>query len=232
MIQKKDYLIPEQLARNDAQPTNIMMPAASTNESESYLLRSSASTDELDVLELEDKLPTIGSKRRQSAWLGFPNSFRIRQSWHRPRMLLSVLGGFVILLLFGTYWHLQSARTGKSASIFIKPEGFKIVGLIFFGRPDRVAILDCYLKRNLVENGGFLDEVHWVANTKNEQDLQYLDALIPTSPSYSRINLPELGFENVWEHAIESSNLYIKIDDDVVGGLRSLASSVCRTFDV
>lgn len=200
-----------------------MTPAASTNESESYLLRSSASTDDLDALELEDKLP-VGSKRRDST---FPNSFRIQPSWHRPRMLLSLLGGCVILLLFGTYWHLHSIRTEKSTAIFLKPEGFKIVGLIFFGRPDRVAILDCYLKRNLVENGGFLDEVHWVANTKNEQDLQYLDELIPTSPSYSRIDLPELGFESVWEHAIESSNLYIKIDDDVVGGLRSPASSVC-----
>jgi len=195
----------------------MLTPAASTNESESYLLRSSASTDELDALELEDKLP-VGPQRRHP-WLGFSKSFRIHPSWHRPRMLLSVLGCFVILMLFGTYWHLQSARTGKSTSIFIKPEGFKIVGLIFFGRPDRVAILDCYLKRNLVENGGFLDEVHWVANTKNEQDLQYLDELIHTSPSYSRINLPKLGFENVWEHAIESSNLYIKIDDDVVCGL-------------
>lgn len=134
-------------------------------------------------------------------------------------MLLSLLGGCVILLLFGTYWHLQSTKTEKSNSVFVKPEGFKIVGLIFFGRPDRVAILDCYLKRNLVENGGFLDEVLWVANTKNEQDLQYLDELIPTSPSYSRIDLSELGFENVWEHAIESANLYIKIDDDVVGRL-------------
>lgn len=125
-----------------------------------------------------------------------------------------------MLLLMGTYWHLQRTRTDKSTSIFVKPEGFKIIGLIFFGRPDRVAILDCYLKRNLVENGGFLDEVHWVANTKNEQDLQYLDELIPTSPSYSRIDLPALGFENVWEHAIESSPLYIKIDDDVVGEIQ------------
>ena len=195
-----------------------MTPAAFTNESESYLLRSSASIDHLDALELENKLP-VGSKRRQSTWLAFPKSFRLQPSWHRLRMLLSLLGGCVILLLFGTYRHLQSTRTEKSSSVFVKPEGFKIVGLIFFGRPDRVAILDCYLKRNLVENGGFLDEVHWVANTKNEQDLQYLDELIPTSPSYSRFDLSELGFENVWEHAIESGNLYIKIDDDVVGGL-------------
>lgn len=75
-----------------------------------------------------------------------------------------------MLSLLGTYWHLQSVKTGTSILPFAKPEGFKIIGLIFFGRPDRVAILDCYLKKNLVENGGFLDEVHWVANTNKEQD--------------------------------------------------------------
>ena len=210
-------MIARPVGHNTRIATTIMTPAASTNESESHLLRSSASTDDLDALGLDEEAP-IGSKRRPSTWSRFPKSFRNQPSWARPRMLLSVLGGCVVLLLFGTYWHLQTIRTAKSTSIFVKPEGFKIVGLIFFGRPDRVAILDCYLKRNLVENGGFLDEVHWVANTKKEQDLQYLDELIPTSPSYSRVDLPELGFENVWEHAIESSNLYIKIDDDVVGG--------------
>lgn len=132
-------------------------------------------------------------------------------------MLLSLLAGLIVVFLLGAFWHLRPTDSTGSAVAFVKPEGFKIVGLIFFGRPDRVAILDCYLKQNLVENGGFLDKVHWVANTDKEQDLKYLDELVPTSPSYSRIDLPELGFSSIWEHAIERGTLYIKIDDDVVG---------------
>jgi len=193
-----------------------MAPGASSSEAESSLLRSFADTDDLDALELDEEKGHAQSKRGESTWSSLPKSYCIQPSWRRPRMLLSLLGGFLMLSLLGTYWHLQSVKTGTSILPFVKPEGFKIIGLIFFGRPDRVAILDCYLKKNLVENGGFLDEVHWVANTNKEQDLQYLDRLIPTSPSYSRIDLPELGFENVWEHAIERGNLYIKVDDDVV----------------
>lgn len=97
-----------------------------------------------------------------------------------------------------------------------KPTGFKIIGLIFFGRPPVVEILDCYLKRNLASNGGFLDEVHWVVNTDKKQDIQYLDDLLETSIAYKKINIPSLTYNSVWEHAVERDHMYIKIDDDMV----------------
>lgn len=97
-----------------------------------------------------------------------------------------------------------------------KPTGFKIIGLIFFGRPPVVAILDCYLKRNLVTNGGFLDEVLFVENTKNEEDLQYLHELVKNEPLYRSLHLDTLGYDSVWEHAVDDKNLFIKIDDDIV----------------
>lgn len=103
-----------------------------------------------------------------------------------------------------------------SAKSWVKPEGTKIIALIFYGRPVTVSILDCYMKQNLVSNGGFLDEVHWAVNTNNRNDLKYLDGLVETSDEYKKIVLPGLGFESIWEHAVERGNLYIKIDDDIV----------------
>ncbi len=97
-----------------------------------------------------------------------------------------------------------------------KPKDFKIIGLIFFGRPPVVEILDCYLKKNLASNGGFLDEVHWVVNTDKAQDIQYLDDLLETSDAYKKITIPSLGYNSVWEHAVEHGHMYIKIDDDMV----------------
>ena len=115
--------------------------------------------------------------------------------------------------------HPVSVAGGKHPSVspWKKPKGFKIIGLIFFGRQRTVEILDCYLKRNLVSNGGFLDEVLWVANTHNEDDLKYMDKLVQTSPLYKNLTLIDLGYASVWEHAVDDKNMFIKIDDDMVG---------------
>lgn len=97
-----------------------------------------------------------------------------------------------------------------------KPEGVKIIALVFYGRVETVSILDCYLKQNLVSNGGFLDEVHWAANTDDRERLNYLDSLVKSSDSYIKIKLPGLGFDSIWANAVKRGNIYIKIDDDVV----------------
>lgn len=99
---------------------------------------------------------------------------------------------------------------------FEKPQGFKIVALIFYGRAPVVAILDCYLKKNLASNGGFLDEVHWAVNTSEQKDLEYLDELVKTADSYKKIDIPGPGYNSIWEHAVKPEHLYIKIDDDIV----------------
>ncbi len=105
---------------------------------------------------------------------------------------------------------------GGTVRTWEKPEGFKIIGLIFFGRPSVVAILDCYLKKNLVTQGGWLDEVHFVVNTDKEEDIAYLDELIETEGLYQKIAISSLGYNEVWKEGVESENMYIKIDDDIV----------------
>ena len=77
-------------------------------------------------------------------------------------------------------------------------------------------ILDCYLKQNLVTNGGWLHEVIWGVNTCDADDLAYLEELIPTSSFYRQLDLEEGGHVNLWNLSVEYGNIYIKIDDDVV----------------
>jgi hypothetical protein len=116
-----------------------------------------------------------------------------------------------------------------------KPKGInKIVAIIFYGRPPTVSILDCYLKvwlhlklsqaellikeqRNLVKNGGMLDEVVWIRRTKSQEDIAWLDALLTTESAYTKW---EVKFENGDYRSaydrIENGTMYIKIDDDIV----------------
>ena len=100
----------------------------------------------------------------------------------------------------------------------LKPKDVRIIGLVFFGRKDRVQIMKCYLERNLAVNGGWLDEVHWIRNTDNEEDIEYLHELIANTPSYKQIDIKEHGFAGyglAWT-TLEEGAIYVKIDDDVV----------------
>ncbi|KAK5082309.1 hypothetical protein LTR05_007455 [Lithohypha guttulata] len=100
----------------------------------------------------------------------------------------------------------------------LKPKDVKVIGLIFFGRKDRVQILKCYLERNLAVNGGWLDEVHWVRNTDRKEDVDYLHQIIAANPAYKQIEIKETGFIGyglAWS-TLQVDAIYVKIDDDVV----------------
>lgn len=100
----------------------------------------------------------------------------------------------------------------------VKPQGIKIIGLVFFGRKDRVQILKCFLERNLVEHGGWLDEVHWIRNTGIEHDVKYLHELVASNAAYKEVEIKETGFVGygiAWT-TIQPGAIYVKIDDDVV----------------
>lgn len=87
------------------------------------------------------------------------------------------------------------------------------------GRPRFVNILDCYLRKNLVSNGGYLDEIIVMVNTKWEEDIKWMDELIATEPLYKKVVTESKGghFDNIWNrHATDENTMYIKIDDDIV----------------
>jgi hypothetical protein len=73
------------------------------------------------------------------------------------------------------------------------------------------------IQRNLVENGGFLDEIMFVIKTTIADDLAYLDELIGTSKSYKKqtIDDPKGPHGLAWT-IVERGVMYVKIDDDVV----------------
>lgn len=98
------------------------------------------------------------------------------------------------------------------------PDGVKIIGLVFFGRRSRVEILRCYLERNMVDNGGWLDEIHFVKNTNNKKDLKYLEEILASSVRYKKIELDDIGFVGYGQawRKLQPGQMYVKIDDDVV----------------
>lgn len=81
------------------------------------------------------------------------------------------------------------------------------------------------IQRNLVNHGGWLDEVLWVVNTENKDDLRYLNKLLSRSERYKKLDLgkkvkgPE--FRQIWKH-LERGKLYVKVDDDVVSASQAL----------
>ncbi|KAF7561689.1 hypothetical protein G7046_g2464 [Stylonectria norvegica] len=97
-----------------------------------------------------------------------------------------------------------------------------IKGLVFYGRRTTVSILDCYLKRNLVKNGGMLDAVIFVERTEDKDDLELLEKLIQSEEVYERWRIEMDGQSNfdsgfgISYERIENDVLYIKMDDDIV----------------
>ena len=112
----------------------------------------------------------------------------------------------------------EPSSTSNSApkSSWEKPTDTKIIGLIFYGRHLVVAILDCYLRKNLVSNGGWLDEVQFVVNTDNEDDIAFLDKIVKEVDEYTKIKLKgDKGYNEIWK-TVKAEHMYIKIDDDIV----------------
>ncbi|CEI68818.1 unnamed protein product [Fusarium venenatum] len=116
-----------------------------------------------------------------------------------------------------------------------KPKGIeKIMGLVFYGRRQSVSILDCYLKRNLVKNGGLLDGVIFVERTKDPQDLALLQKLLESEDTYQKWQVEmsdednfSSGFGNSYDR-VEDDVMYVKIDDDIVFVEDSVIPSIVK----
>lgn len=100
-----------------------------------------------------------------------------------------------------------------------KPEGIKVIGMVFYGRKRYVDILDCYLQQNLVSNGGYFDEVWFMAHTKEEDDVAWVEDLVSQTPEYKIVGKGDCEgkkYSCMWNYAVEDNTIYVKIDDDIV----------------
>ena len=156
------------------------------------------------------------------------------QSFHflfSSRRVSSIRLAIVFLMLLGwayVYMDLRKAWTcekpnphnmNKPESIVqpVRPGGLKITAVVFYGRRAPSSLLECYLRRNLVSNGGWLDEVIWAINTMDLRDQEYMYDLVLTSDSYRRLDINEGGYNDIWQTAFtQNDTMYIKIDDDVI----------------
>lgn len=93
--------------------------------------------------------------------------------------------------------------------------------MVFGGRKEYISILDCYLQRNLVRNGGWLDEVKWIIHVNRTLDIVYLHDLTDNVPEYTRheLDTQEVDGQGLFEKAYklcQPDTYYVKMDDDIV----------------
>lgn len=192
------------------------------------------------------KLSKKRNRSRNNSWFGRRRTWGSTMNWPLRSIVIGLVVAVTLALLASVAWHNgpealcnsgfsndEDNLTAKhhhggfntstahitnlsSVSSYKKPEGFKIVGLVFFGRPATVEILDCYLKRNLVTNGGFLDEVLFAEHTQHVEDLAWLHELVDTEPLYRSLPMDDGGYDTVWKNSVDNENMFIKIDDDIV----------------
>jgi hypothetical protein len=123
------------------------------------------------------------------------------------------------------YGKVYDEQSGLATDVVVK-----VIGLVFFGRRELVEVLDCYLQRNLRANGGLLDEVIFVVHTDIQEDLDYLETLVPRRPEYSKYEVKGTyrWLAGSWEPVTDPDAIYVKIDDDVIYFSDNAISSVVK----
>ena len=180
------------------------------------------------------------------------------QRWPiRHRTLSLVIGMICLGALFANLWPLpplspltedqvdyetNATMSNATAALdefkksFAKPTGTEIIATVMYSRRDRTAILDCYLKRNLASNGGFLDKVIFVPETGREEQLDWLSALISSTPGYYLLGPPEEGyideqvstFGRAWTLA-QTGPLYIQMSSETLFIANDTIASLVQT---
>ena len=149
---------------------------------------------------------------------GLPSRWKSRASikWV---ILVAILVSGLLWLRFVQHATPSSVIKSLRPSTLTKPEGFKIIGLLFYGRRSTTEILECYLRNNLVSHGGYLDEIHFVINTHNQEDLDWLSTMVEQVDDYKWVDISEgvvQDFNRIYNETIEHDRMYVKLDDDLV----------------
>jgi hypothetical protein len=119
---------------------------------------------------------------------------------------------------------------------FAKPLGVEIIAAVMYARRNRTAILDCYLQRNLALNGGYLDKVVFVPEMGTEEELDWLSALVSSTPGYYLLESPGEGYVDnqvstfgpAWTFA-QTGPLYIQMSSETVFIANDTIASLVHT---
>ena len=79
-----------------------------------------------------------------------------------------------------------------------------------------------------MDNGGILDQVHFVSQVRHSEDHEFLKTILASNPSrYTYRDFGEIGrfgdYTGLWDHDIEPDTLYIKIGNKPVTAFRRAA---------
>jgi hypothetical protein len=74
---------------------------------------------------------------------------------------------------------------------FKLPDNVRVVALVSYTARSRTSILDCYLQSNLAINHGLLDQVIFIPETGQERDVDWLFALVQSTPGYYVLGKPK-----------------------------------------
>lgn len=94
--------------------------------------------------------------------------------------------------------------------------GFKVKIMIFAGRQQTMELLMPQLKSD------YIDEILIAKNTKNINDLKYINTLKDKYDKITYIELPEnkignfIGWQYLYNYLMDEDTVYIKLDDDII----------------
>lgn len=151
---------------------------------------------------------------------------RLQEGKKQIRLIITLCFLFYIISFLTYTYNLpvftytqEATSTSLRQTSPTKPENVTVSALVFYGRRSRVETMKCYIERNMVDNGGWLDEVLWVVNTDKNDDLRYLEELMASNPRYKKIHPDEMvatyTYKHIWK-LLDRGKYYVKIDDDVV----------------
>jgi len=95
-------------------------------------------------------------------------------------------------------------------------KGYKVKALVFAGRKDTMSILFPKIKSDI------LDEVLIGINTKNKDDITFIDSYIPNDKKFKKVAIPEKyirtadAYYYMFSLLTDEDTIYIKLDDDLI----------------
>lgn len=94
--------------------------------------------------------------------------------------------------------------------------GYKVKALVFAGRRDTMSILFSKIKSDI------LDEVLIGINTKNQNDIEFIDTYLQSDKKFKKVNIPQqlIGKNDAYYYMFslltDEDTIYIKLDDDLI----------------